>query len=144
MWSDTLLTLERAHLLRLLAWGGTSVVAGTGLLAALVVRRTDSVLLRSFAIQTSLWGLVNLAIAALGLFGTPERDLGSAVRLDRMLWFSMGLDIGLVLVGITLAGTGWIVGRRLGAVGAGIGLLVQGAGLLVLDLRFVSITARIF
>jgi uncharacterized protein DUF6992 len=144
MWSDTLLALERAHLLRLLVWGGTSVVVGTGLLAWLMVRRYDSALLRSFSLQTSLWGLVNLAIAGRGLSRLADRDLGSATQLDRLLWLSTGLDIGLILVGLTLAATGWIVGRRLGAVGAGIGVLVQGAGLLFLDLRFLSITARIF
>ena len=144
MWSDTLLALERAHLLRLLVWGGTSVVAGTGLLAWLTLRRSNSALLRNFSIQTSLWGLLNLGIAGRALFRLTDRDLGSALQLDRMLWLSTGLDIGLILAGITLAATGWMVGRRPGAVGAGIGVLVQGAGLLVLDLRFVSVTARIF
>lgn len=144
MWSDTLLALERAHLLRLLFWGGTSIVAGTGLLAWLTIWRSNSALLRNFSIQTSLWGLVNLAIAGRGLFRVADRDLGAATQLDRMLWLSTGLDTGLILVGITLAATGWIVGRRLGAVGAGIGVLVQATGLLFLDLRFISITARIF
>ena len=144
MWSDTLLVLERAHLLRLLVWGGTSVVVGTGLLAWLTVRRYDSALLRNFSIQTSLWGLVNLAVAGRGLSRIADRDLASATQLDRLLWLSTGLDIGLIFVGITLASTGWTVGRRPGVIGAGIGVLVQAAGLLVLDLRFVSITARIF
>ena len=144
MWSDTLLTLERAHLLRLLAWGAMSVVAGTGLLAWLVIGRSSSTLLRNFSVQTSLWGLVNLAIAGRGLLRLAERDFGSATRFDRILWMSTGLDIGVILVGVTLAATGWIVGRRLGAVGAGLGVMLQGAGLLLLDLRFVSITARVF
>jgi hypothetical protein len=144
MWSDTLLALERAHLLRLLVWGGMSAVAGTGLLAWLMLRRHRSSLLRSFAIQMSLWGLVHLAVAGRGIHRLADRDLTSATQLDRMLWLSTGIDIGLILVGITLAAAGWILGRRLGAVGAGIGVVVQGAGLLVLDLGFVSITARIF
>ncbi len=144
MWSDTLLALERAHLLRLFAWGGMSVVAGTGLFAWLTVRRSGSALLRSFSIQTSLWGLLNLAVAGRGWLRAGDRDLGSALQLERMLWFSTGLDIGVILVGITLAATGWVLGRRLGVVGAGIGVLLQGAGLLVLDLRFVSMTARAF
>jgi low temperature requirement protein LtrA len=76
MWSDTLLALERAHLLRLLAWGAMSVIAGTGLLASLMVRRTDSSLLRNFAIQTSVWGVISLAIAGRGLFRAADRDLG--------------------------------------------------------------------
>jgi hypothetical protein len=120
------------------------VVAGTGLLAWLSLRRSDSALLRNFSIQTGLWGLVTIATAGRGLFRLTDRDLGSATQLDRLLWLSTGLDVGLILVGITLAATGWGVARRLGAVGAGIGILVQGAGLLFLDLRFLSITARIF
>lgn len=143
MWSDTLLALERAHLMRLLAWGGTSMLVGSALYVILTVRRTGSALLRHFAIQTCAWGLAILAFAATGMARLAERDLASATRLDRILWLSVGLDIGLVLVGATLAASGWWLGRRLGVVGAGIGVLVQGAGLLVLDLRFVAITARV-
>ncbi len=143
MWSDTLLALERAHLVRLLAWGGTSMLVGSALYVLLTVRRADSALLRHFAIQTCAWGLVSLAIAATGMARLAERDLASATRLDRILWLSVGLDFGLVLVGITLAATGWGLARRLGMVGAGIGVVVQGAGLLLLDLRFVAITARV-
>ena len=142
MWSDTLLALERAHLLRLLAWSATSVVVGTGLYAVVTIRRTGSALLTHFAIQTCAWGFVNLAIAAVGMTRLAERDLAAATRLDRLLWLSVGLDVGLVLVGATLATTGWLVARRLGSVGAGIGVIVQGAGLLALDLRFIAITAR--
>lgn len=143
MWSDTLLALERAHLLRLLAWSAMSIVVGTALYAAVTLRHTSSALLRGFAMQTSVWGLVNLAIALTGWFRLGERDLAAATRLDRMLWLSVGLDVGLMLVGATLAIAGWMLARRLGAVGSGIGVLVQGAALLVLDLRFVAITARV-
>ncbi len=142
MWSDTLLALERAHLLRLLAWGATSMVVGTALHALLTLRRTGSALLTHFAIQTFAWGLLNLAIATIGMLRLSERDLASATRLDRLLWLSVGLDAGLVLVGATLATAGWMIARRLGVVGAGIGIAVQGAGLLALDLRFIAMTAR--
>lgn len=144
MWSDTLLALERAHLLRLLAWGAMSVVAGTGVLASLMIRRADSSLLRGFAIQTSAWGVVDLVLAARGLFRASDRDLGAAIQLDRLLWLGMGLDIGIVCVGITLVVMGWSSGRRLGIVGAGIGIVLQGVALFVLDLRFVSMTTRMF
>jgi hypothetical protein len=42
MWADTLLVLERGHLLRLALWGGGSVLAGTLLLALLAIRRIDA------------------------------------------------------------------------------------------------------
>lgn len=142
MWSDTLLAIERAHLLRLLAWGAMSVIAGTGLLASLMVRHTESPLLRNFAIQTGAWGVLDLAIAGRGLLRAADRDFGSAMQLDRVLWLSMGIDIGIVAVGVTLAATGWALGRRLGTVGAGTGVLLQGVALLVLDMQFASVTGR--
>ena len=144
MWSDTLLALERAHLLRLLAWGAMSVVAGTGVLASLMIRRTHSPLLRAFAMQTGAWGIIDLALAGYGLLGLTDRDLGAAIHLDRLLWLSIGIDIGIVGVGVTLAVMGWSSGRRLGIVGAGIGVVLQGLALFVLDLRFASMTARMF
>lgn len=119
------------------------MIAGTALFAWLAVHRSSSALLRNFSIQTSAWGVLSLSIAGLGLLRLADRDLTSATGLDRMLWFSIGLDLGIILVGITMAMTGWIVARWMGAVGAGIGVLVQGAGLLVLDLRFAAITARV-
>ena len=143
MWSDTLRALEHAHLLRLLIWSATSIVVGTAVYAVLTFRRTASALLEHFAIQTAAWGLLNLVTAATGMLRLVERDIVSATRLDRLLWLSVGLDAGIVLVGATLATTGWVLSRRLGIVGAGIGILVQGSGLLVLDLRFVAMTTRV-
>ena len=144
MWSDTLLTLERAHLLRLLLWGGMSVVAGTGLLAWITMSRYESTLLRGFAGQTAAWGLVVMAVAGMRLLRIADRDLTAATVLDRMLWLSVGFDGGLIIAGATLAVAAWTIGRRLGAVGAGVAIAVQATGLLVLDLHFAAITARIF
>ena len=143
MWSDTLLALERAHLLRLLVWGGMSAVAGTGLLAWLALRRYDSALLRPFALLTSILGAAQLLVGAVQLLRLEDRDFGSAIQLDRLLWLSAGLDVGIILSGATLAVTTWALGRRLGGVGAGIAIVVQGLGLLLLHLRFLSITGRI-
>ena len=143
MWSDTLLAVERAHLLRLLVWAGTSVIVGTAVYAVLAIRRMGSPLLRHFAVQTLAWGLVNMAIGGASLAGLAERDFASATRLDRTLWLSAGFDIGIVLVGVTLAASGWLLARRLAVVGAGIGVLVQGAGLLVLHVTFIAITTRV-
>lgn len=144
MWSDTLLALERAHLVRFLLWGAMSVVSGTGLLAWITIGRFPSPLLRGFSKQTAAWGVVVLAVAGMRLLRSADRDLGAATVLDRMLWLSVGLDIGLVLAGATLAIAAWTMGRRLGAVGAGVAIVVQATGLLVLDLHFAAITARIF
>lgn len=154
MWSDSLLLAERSHLLRLLAWGVGSVVAGSLILVVLIVaaRRAArggeggdaagaSPLLTHFAIQTAAWGAVDLALAAAAWRGLAMRDAYGAARLDHMLWLNAGLDIGYVAVGVTLAVAGWLLGRRLGAVGAGIGVVVQGVALLALDAKFIAVIA---
>ena len=75
MWADTLLGLERAHLLRLVLWGGTSVLVGSALLALLRVRGRRSSLLDHFGIQTALWGAIDVGFK-------PDRVLSS---LDEIL-----------------------------------------------------------
>ena len=143
MWSDTLLIAERAHLLRLLLWGAGSVIAGSAIGALLAARRLPSPLLTHFAIQTAAWGAIDLLLAGLAWRGLGMRDSASATRLDRLLWLNTGLDVGYVAVGVTLGIAGWVLGRRLGAVGAGLGVVVQGMALLVLDVKFISVLTRL-
>jgi hypothetical protein len=142
MWADTLLSAERAHLLRLLAWGASSMLAGTALLAWLRARGRPSKLLEHFAIQTTMWGAIEVAIAAIEWYSLAPRDLAAATRLDRVLWLNIGLDLGYVLVGVSLAIVGWGLGRRLGVVGAGTGVIVQGTALLLLDLLLAGQISR--
>jgi hypothetical protein len=137
MFSDTFLLFERGHLVRLLLWAASSVTAGTAILALLAVRRDRSPLIEHFAIQSLAWGALELAFGAVAWRSLAERDLAAATRLDRLLWLNAGLELGYVAVGATLALTGWLLGRRLGAVGAGIGVMVQGLALASLDLIFV-------
>lgn len=151
MWSDSLLAAERAHLVRLLAWGGTSVVVGVLLLLALHWMRgrgtesatalpaSPSPLLLHFAVQTAAWGAIDLAICAWAQRGLAIRDFAGAQRLLGFLWLNTGLDAGYVAVGLTLALTAWRWGARLGGVGAGIGIIVQGLALLLLDLRLLAL-----
>jgi hypothetical protein len=142
MWADTLLELERAHLLRLLVWGATSVLAGTALLAWLRAGSRESALLKYFAIVSAAWGTAELIIG-LGLWTQLAiRDMSGATRLDRLLWLNIGLDAGYVLVGLTLAIVGWKSGRRLGLVGAGISVVVQGFALALLDLVLAAQISR--
>jgi hypothetical protein len=139
MWSDTFLAIERAHFFRVGAWGAACVLVGTLLLAALAARRVASPLVRHFALQTALWGAVDLALAALAigrLSAVP--DYHTATRFDHFVWFSLGIDIGGAAVGVAIAVAGWLLGRRLGAVGAGLGVLVQGTALVALDLVVIA------
>ena len=142
MWADTLQSAERAHLLRLLVWGAASVLAGTALLAWLRVGARRSPLLKQFAIQVAGWGIVDAIIAVAMLLQIAPRDIASATRLDRILWLNIGLDAGYVLVGLTLIMAGWRMGRRLGLVGAGIGVVVQGSALALLDLLLAAQISR--
>ena len=142
MWADTLQALERAHLLRLLVWGAVSVLAGTALLAWLRVGSRQSALLKHFAIMSAAWGAVDLVIGLVLWTHVAIRDVAGATRLDRLLWLNIGLDAGYVLVGLTIAVVGWQVGRRMGLVGAGIGVVVQGLALALLDLLLAAPVSR--
>jgi uncharacterized protein DUF6992 len=142
MWADTLLAAERAHLLRLVLWGGVSLVLGATLLVFLKVRRQPSPLLQHFAFQTAGWGAVDLGLAANGLRTLTLRDLAGATRLDRFLWLNIGLDAGYVLVGVTLLIAGWRIGRRPGLIGAGLGVVVQGTALVILDMGLATQISR--
>lgn len=133
MWADTFLAIERAHLLRVGAWGAACVLVGTLLLAVVALRRQRTPLVFHFAVQTALWGLIDVAIAAVAFQRLALRDYNGAARYDRLLWLNLGLDVGYLAVGATLALTGWLAGRRLGPVGAGVGVAVQGAALIALD-----------
>jgi hypothetical protein len=139
VFADTLLRLETAHLLRLALWGAASVLSASAMCAVLAVRRVRSPLLFHFAVQTAAWGGLEVVLAALGWRDLVLRDLAGATRLDRMLWLDIGLDVGYLAVGLTLALAGWGLGRRLGAVGAGLGVALQGVALLALDTRFVAL-----
>jgi len=134
MWADTLLAMERAHLIRLIVWGGASLLIGTALLGLLRVRGHRSALLDNFGIQTAAWGGIELALALSRLHQLALRDLAGATRLDRILWLNIGLDVGYVIVGITVLVLGWRLARRIGLVGAGLAVIVQGLALALLDL----------
>ena len=94
MWADTLETIERLHVMRLLAWASVSMLAGTALIAWLRVGARHSPLLRHFAIQTAAWGVVDAVIAGIARRGIAPRDMASATSPDRMMWLHVGLDAG--------------------------------------------------
>lgn len=134
MWADTLLATERAHLIRLIVWGGASLLVGSVLLGSLRLRGHRSSLLDHFGIQTTAWGALTLALALARLQRLELRDLAGATRLDRFLWLNIGLDTGYALVGLTLIVLGWRATQRLGLVGAGLAIVVQGSALALLHL----------
>lgn len=142
MWADTLQAAERTHLLRLFIWSAASILCGTGLLAFLRARDHGSPLLRHFAMQAAGWGAATALLAAWLFHSLAPRDVGSATRLDRMLWLHIGLDVGLIVAGLALVVVGWRADRRLAVVGAGIGVLVQGCALGLLNLLLAGQISR--
>ena len=143
MWSDTLLAAERSHLIRVLLWAATSATLGSVLVALVTVRRLNAPIVSWFAIQTVVWGTVELMIAVGRWQSLSMRDVSAATRLDRLTWLAIGLDVGLIGVGVSTALLAWRPRHSLGAFGGGLGVLVQGLGLLVLDLTFASILGRL-
>lgn len=137
MYSDTLLALERAHLLQIVVWGLASVLVGAAALAILGFRRVRSDLLAHFAIQCIAWGLAEVVLAGIRVRGIAHRDGAAAAALERLLWLNTGLDAGYFAVGVTLALAGWYIGRRASLMGAAIGIMIHGLALFIFDLRFV-------
>ncbi len=137
MWADTLQAFERQHLLKILIWAGASVLIGGLLFLVLSLRRIRAPLASQFAVQSSIWGIAELAWAAYAYRDIPLRDYEGAALLTRELWMAIGLEAGAILVGLTLAIGGWIYVKRLGLVGAGIGIIAQAFALITLDLIFV-------
>lgn len=142
MWADSLQFAEQQHLVRLFVWSEACLIVGGVMLGVLLWRRLRSPLLFHFAVQTAAWGAVTLAIALLAWQRLGVRDHAAAVQLDRLVWLNIGLDLGYVAVGITLMACGWFLGRRLGLLGAGTAVVIQGAALASLDCLFAQQITR--
>jgi hypothetical protein len=138
---EALRRAERAHLLRVGAWGVSSAVVGTAL-ALSSGGRDDDPFLHGLGVQTAGWGLVNTAIAAGGLaFGgrgdppeTPGEALAAESRWGQILVVNLGLNAGYMMAGGALVwagGQGIDRGDELR--GHATAVIAQGFGLLVLD-----------
>ncbi len=128
-----LLQLERGHLLRLLLWAGASILAGALFLLLSRAAGASGDFWKHAGIQSAAWGLVDAAIVAFAWPSLAMRTVSEAIALDRFLWLNIGLDVGYVMVGATLLAFGLRRPRRLGLVGAGAAIVVQGLALALLD-----------
>ena len=106
------------------------------------MQRARSALLSHFALQMALWGLVIGSIAALEWHGLHLRDVSGAARIERLLWMNIGFEAGVVGMGFVLALCGRLLTRNAAAIGAGTGIVVQGLGLMLIDLQFASMISR--
>ena len=101
MWADTLLAVERAHLIRLIVWGGASLLVGSALLGVMRVRGHRSALLDHFGIQTAAWGGIDLALGVGGfiVFGGQAASVRALTtdlvrRAGRRLLLASDLERG--------------------------------------------------
>lgn len=130
----------------LLSWAVGSMVSGLLWLTS----RSD--LLKGFGSQFLGWGVVNAAIAALGLSGatrnekrrqegeiSPTEHTHQAIQFERFVWFNVLLDIGYMLGGGLLARRNPDEPRKQGM---GWGILLQGAFLFFWDILLASIARR--
>lgn len=142
MFADTLLRAEQLHLLRVMAWGAASVIAGTALFALLVVRRVRSPLLRVFGAVCLVLGGIEILCGAISYRAVRPRAFDAAVRLDRALWFELGFLAAAALAGIAGAVLGSRPVRRAGIVGGSVALTVHALAIALLDVQFASILSR--
>lgn len=143
MWSDTILNAERVFILRILVWGGLSMLAGTALLLATILApRMRGGLLRAFGAVCAIAGALELAIAGVGYATMGLRDVGGAARLERMAWLELGLWFGLAALGVTLAIAGWRLSRSVRAVGSGLAITMHALALTFIDLQLISVITR--
>lgn len=143
-WADSLLALERLFYTKLIVWGALCIVGGSAVITVLLVRRMHSPLLRRFAEVTLASGVFAVLAGLARRSGAALRDLEGAITLDRWLWFGIGLDAGLMLLGATLVACGFLwraqakAPERLGLAGAGVAVVVQGLALALLSLQLTA------
>ena len=136
--AEALHTAQRTHLWRVGVWGGANAVGGLALVLA--SSRSDQSGRWNFGAMTAGWGAVNVGIAAAGLLGTTPPTAEAAAVLDAerqfhdILLFNLGLNVAYSAVGGTMLAAGYRdVSNAARWRGFGSSLILQGAGLLVLD-----------
>jgi len=140
--ADLTVALEEAkrdHLWRVAIWGGANVALGVGLLAS--GSRESTPRRFGFGVQSTAWGAINLGIVGASLLaGDPElpTTLAGALSAENgwsdLLLVNLGLNVGYMGVGTALAvAAGRGLGRPEEVRGHAYGVIVQGAGLFILD-----------
>lgn len=130
---------QQAHLWRVGAWGLANAVGGAVLVLA--SDRGQRPGRWAFGLQSGAWGVVNVGIATVGLISGPGEVTGEWTQAFAaengyadVLLFNLGLNVAYAAVGGTLlavAGRG--VSDPAAWRGHGAALVLQGAGLFVLD-----------
>lgn len=136
-------TLQQRLSRQLLVWSALSVVVGTPLLLS-------APFWRGVGLQGLVWGAIDAAIAGFGLWSLrwkrarPDADAPAVLAketrtLRRLLLVNAGLDV-LYIVGGTVVLTQFTTAF---ARGNGVGIIVQGAFLLLFDTFYAFQTNRV-
>jgi hypothetical protein len=135
---QALMEAEQAHLWRVTAWGGLNVAGGLAL--ALASPRSTRPARWSFGMMSAGWGVVNVGIGAVALAtaSAPAASLDAVLGAERtfhdVLLLNLGLNVGYAGVGAAMLMAGYRdVSHPAAWRGYGSALILQGAGLLVLD-----------
>ena len=148
--SQDLRAEQGAHLWRVGAWGLANALGG-GALYLFADSEADP-WRRAFGMQAGAWGVINTGIAVVGLVSGPGEvtaEWAEAVGAENgyadVLLVNLGLNVGYAAVGATLwAASGRGVANSEAWRGHGQALILQGAGLLVLDgIAYVGTRARL-
>lgn len=110
--------------LALITWSLANI--GIGIVLLLVTLGV----LQGIGLQALLWGIIDALIAVVGIFRNKDQSADKAAKFLRINVF---LDIGYQLVGLLLIVFLW---QSAFILGNGVGILIQGAFLFVLDLYF--------
>lgn len=116
--------LARRLGMALIAWSIASIFIG------IVLFFIPISILQGIGLQAVLWGVIDALIAVAGVL--RNRELPSD-KVARFLQINVFLDIGYMVVGVLLIVLLWMDSFILGN---GIGVIIQGAFLFVLDLYF--------
>jgi len=107
--------------LPLLVWGAINMLAGIFTLFS------PSDLIRGVLLQAFFWGLID-GILGLGTF--LRKKSFDLEKIKKILLVNVYLDVGYVVVGILLI----LFGGNVFLMGNGLGLIIQGAFLFIVDL----------
>lgn len=134
--SSTVWSIQQHLLSRLKTWAVINIIGGFLLLLR------PAKFYRALGQQFVAWGLINLLISVLGERGLRNRQPISEVcpsievqeytKFSRILWVNTILDIFYISGGLLLARARKT--RQEKTAGHGIGIIIQGAGLFILDL----------
>ena len=118
------LKLARRLGFSLIIWSLASIVVGAILLLIAIP------VLQGIGLQALLWGIIDMIIAVFGVFRAKDQ---TATKAARFLRINVYLDIVYQVVGVLLIVFLW---QDAFLLGNGIGIIIQGAFLFVLDLYF--------